>query len=177
MIDQSLQFDGFRKRSGDIVPFSRKKIESAILKAGEAVKRNDGSSTITAAEAVRLTDIIIGQLNTPSSEYYVHTQPDSRRVPHIEDVQDLVEIALAEEGHSNVVSAYKRYRKQREVARKQIRVRGIMSENDIDVTDASLLLVESTSGNITRPWNRTEIVRQIVDETDLSVEAAVISSC
>ncbi len=173
MIDQSLQFDGFRKRSGDIVPFSRKKIESAILRAGEAVKRNDGNSTITAAEAVKLTDIIIEQLNTPSSEYYVHTQPDTRRIPHIEDVQDLVEIALAEEGHSNVVSAYKRYRKQREVARKQIRVRGIMSENDIDVTDASLLLVESTSGNITRPWDRTEIVRQIVDETDLSVEAAV----
>ncbi|MCK5155329.1 MAG: anaerobic ribonucleoside-triphosphate reductase [Spirochaetales bacterium] len=173
MMDQSLQFDGFRKRSGDIVPFSKEKIESAILNAGEAVKRNGGESSITPVEAVRLTEIILEQLNTPSSEYYVHTQADNTRTPHIEDVQDLVEIALAEEGHASVVSAYKRYRKQREVARRQIRVRSNLDKSEIDVTDASLLLVESTSGNITKPWNRTEIVRQIVEETDLSVEASI----
>ncbi|MBC8452484.1 MAG: anaerobic ribonucleoside-triphosphate reductase [Spirochaetes bacterium] len=173
MMDQSLQFDGFRKRSGDIVPFSREKIESAILNAGKAVERKGGESSISLSEANRLTEIIIEQLNTPSSEYYVRAQADTSRIPHIEDVQDLVEIALSEEGHSSVVSAYKRYRKQREVARRQIRVRSNLEKSEVDVTDASLLLVESTSGNITKPWDRTEIVRQIVEETDLSVEAAI----
>ena len=42
--------------------------------------------------------------------------------PDIEDVQDLIEIVLAEQ-LSPIVAAYKRYRKQRELARERIRVR------------------------------------------------------
>jgi anaerobic ribonucleoside-triphosphate reductase len=176
MMDQALQFDGFRKRNGDIVPFSREKIESAIQKAADAVQRSGGEPSISSSEAQRLTNRILEQLNTPISEYYVREEKNSAghglRIPRIEDVQDLVEIALAEGNHPAVVSAYKRYRKQREVARTQIRVRGAADDREIDVTDAGLLLVESTSGNITKPWNRTEIVRQIIEETDLSLEAA-----
>lgn len=172
-MDQTLQFDGFKKRSGDIVPFSRKKIEKAILKAAAAVQRTGEDPKVDQQSAVRLTDRVIRQLNTPTSEYYLRSDSKGLRIPLIEDVQDLVEIVLAEEGLSLVFAAFKRYRKQREVARKEIRIRSDQAEGKMDVTDAGLLLVESTSGNITRPWDRNEIVRQIVEETDLSIEIAV----
>jgi anaerobic ribonucleoside-triphosphate reductase len=172
MFDQTLEFDGFKKRSGDVVPFSRQKIEQAIEKAALAVKRAGEEPKVDTHMAAKITDRVIEQLNTPSSEYYVRANRDGLRIPHIEDVQDLVEIILAENGCSSVVAAYKRYRKQREVARREIRVRGAGSGGKMDVTDASLLLVESTSGNITKPWDRKEIVRQIIEETELSVTLA-----
>ncbi len=171
MIDQSLQFDGFKKRSGDIVPFSRKKIEQAILNAAAAVKRSGTDPGVDPSRASSLTDKVLNQLNTPSSEYYVREEAH-KRTPLIEDVQDLVEIVLAEESLPLVFTAYKRYRKQRDLARKEIRIRSDESDTPMDVTDAGLLLVESTSGNITTPWDRKEIVRQIIDETDLSVTFA-----
>ncbi len=172
MLDQILQFDGFKKRSGDIVPFSRDKIEQAILNAAAAVKRAGDDPGIDTRRASELTEQVLIQLNSPSSEYYVRENAKRLRVPHIEDVQDLVEIVLAEENLPLVFTAYKRYRKQRDLARKEIRVRSEDAESAMDVTDAGLLLVESTSGNITRPWDRKEIVRQIVEETDLSVNFA-----
>ena len=172
MIDQPLQFDGFKKRSGNIVPFNRTKIEQAINKSALAVKRTGYDPGMDSFEAAHLTDQVVKQLNTPSSEYYVRSDAQGKRIPHIEDVQDLVEIVLAEADLSLAVAAFKRYRKQREVARKKIRVRGAELEKEMDLTDASLLLVESTSGNMTTPWDRKEIVRQIVEETDLSVDLA-----
>ena len=69
-------------------------------------------------------------------------------------------MVLAENGETLVVAAYKRYRKQRELARKKIRVRDPNGKSDIDVTDQSLLLVESTSENMTLPWDRARIVQQ-----------------
>jgi anaerobic ribonucleoside-triphosphate reductase len=173
MVDQRTQFDGFRKRSGDIVPFSSEKITQAIIKASQAVKRSGEDPLIDLKEAQKLTEQAISQLNRPTSEYYVREDQSKKRIPHIEDVQDLVEIALAEAGHASTVAVYKRYRKQREVARKEIRVRSDGSSGSMDVTDASLLLVESTSDNITRPWDKREIVRQISEETDLSIDTAV----
>lgn len=172
MIDQDLQFDGFKKRSGHVVPFSRQKIEQAISKSAKAVSRSGGDPGIDTRRAADLTQKVLEQLNTPASEYYVRPEGDGRRIPHIEDVQDLVEIVLAEADCALVVAAFKRYRKQREVARRAIRIRGANLSEDMDITDASLLLVESTSGNIATPWDRKEIVRQIVEETDLSVDLA-----
>jgi len=121
----------------------------------------------------RIADRVVDHLNKRSSEYYVHPDSEGKRIPHIEDVQDLVEILLAESGETMVVAAYKRYRKKREIARRKIRVRDGAGKGDIDVTDASLLLVESASENLTLPWNRQRIVRQIMGKTDLSPEVAI----
>ena len=165
-------FDGFQKRSGLIVPFSWQKIELAIDRAVDEVARkhsvakNEGLSS-------KVTDQVLQQLDTPQSEFYVHPDESGKRIPDIEDVQDLVEIVLAENGETLVVAAYKRYRKQREIARRNIRVRGGDEQGNIDVTDASLLLVESASHNVNLPWDRKRIVKQILDKTDLSVELAI----
>ena len=165
-------FDGFQKRSGLIVPFSWQKIELAIDRAVDEVARKQHISK-NEGIASKVTEEVLRQLNTPQSEFYVHLNSDKKRIPNIEDVQDLVEIVLAEQGETLVVAAYKRYRKQRDIARRNIRVRGRNNKNSVDVTDASLLLVESSSNNIHLPWDRKRIVRQIMDKTDLSVEVAI----
>ncbi len=165
-------FDGFQKRSGLVVPFSWQKIELAIDRAVDEVARKHSVSK-NEGLAYKVTDQVLQQLNNPQSEFYVHQDAAGKRIPRIEDVQDLVEIVLAEQGETLVVACYKRYRKQREIARRNIRVRGGSSSGEIDVTDASLLLVESSSNNVNLPWDRKRIVKQILDKTDLSVELAI----
>jgi len=164
-------FDGFRKRSGLVVPFSRKKIELAIHHSVEEVSRKQGTPR-NEGLASKITAQVIEQLDNPLSEFYVHPDAEANRIPLIEDVQDLVEILLAENGETLVVAAYKRYRKNREIARRSIRVRGD-AKDKVDVTDASLLLVESSSSEVTLPWDRKRIVKQILDKTDLAVATAI----
>ena len=164
-------FDGFKKRSGLIVPFSRQKIELAIHHSVEEVSRKQVTPR-NKGLASKVTAQIVEQLNNPQSEFYVHADAEGKRTPAIEDVQDLVEILLAENGETFVVAAYKRYRKTREIARRSIRVRGDAKDN-VDVTDASLLLVESNSSEVTLPWDRKRIVKQILDKTDLAVATAI----
>ncbi|MBN2702666.1 MAG: anaerobic ribonucleoside-triphosphate reductase [Pontiellaceae bacterium] len=165
-------FDGFQKRSGLVVPFSWQKIELAIDRAVDEVARKQQVAK-NEGLASKVTENVLKQLNTPQSEFYVHPDSNGKRIPRIEDVQDLVEIVLAEQGETLVVAAYKRYRKQREIARRNIRVRGTDAKGKVDVTDASLLLVESSSNNVNLPWDRKRIVKQILDKTDLSVELAI----
>lgn len=165
-------FNGFQKRSGLVVPFSWQKIELAIDRAVDEVSRkhsvakNEGISSKVAGQ-------VLQQLTNPQSEFFVHPDENGKRIPVIEDVQDLVEILLAENGETLTVAAYKRYRKQREMARRNIRVRGSNANGKVDVTDASLLLVESATNNVNLPWDRKRIVKQILDKTDLSVELAI----
>jgi len=171
-VAQDQQFAGFRKRSGRVVPFSVEKIEVAVQRAVEAVARNMGAEA-DATLAPRISRQVVEQLNTTASEYYVQPDEEQRRIPCIEDVQDLVEILLAEAGETLIVAAYKRYRKRRELARDKIRVRDTMEGDGVDVTDASLLLVESASGNMTLPWDRQRIINQILEKTDLPTEVAI----
>lgn len=165
-------FDGFQKRSGLIVPFSWQKIELAIDRAVDAVARKQQEAK-NEGLASKVTEQVLQQLNNPQSEFYVYPDDQGKRIPQIEDVQDLAEITLAELGETLVVATYKRYRKQREMARKKIRVRSGNDGAAVDVTDASLLLVESSTNNINLPWDRKRIVKQIIDKTDLCVEVAI----
>ncbi|HEY5653679.1 MAG TPA: anaerobic ribonucleoside-triphosphate reductase [Pontiella sp.] len=164
-------FDGFQKRSGLVVPFSGQKIELAIDRAVDETARKH-SVTKNEGLASKVTGQVILQLDNPQSEFFVRPDTNGKRIPQIEDVQDLVEIVLAEQGETLVVATYKRYRKQRDIARRNIRVRGGTTGN-IDVTDASLLLVESASSNVHLPWDRKRIIKQILEKTDLSTELAI----
>lgn len=172
MPEQTVIFDGFRKRSGMVVPFRLEKIEHAIARAAEAVARKDGGQP-NADLPRQITDQVVQNLSDPLNEYYVHIDDDGRRIPRIEDVQDLVEIVLAESGQSDIVAAYKRYRKQREIARRSISVRNSDSSEGVDVTDASLLLVHSVERNETTMWDRGRIVEQLLESTNLSNEVAI----
>ncbi len=174
---QDLQmFDGFMKRDGMVVPFRRDKIVSAISRAADEVARRDHVE-VGAHMPEQLADLVIAQLLDPKSEYFVAPDAEGRQIPHIEDMQDLIEIVLAEQGYAPIVAAYKRYRKHRELARERIRVRqsGPRSRDGkpVDLTDASLLLVESADKGHTLPWDRKELIDTLRRHTDLNEEVAL----
>lgn len=165
-------FDGFLKRGGALVPFRFEKIHRAIQKAFNAVERSTGEKYEPDA-ALKISERVMEQLSDPNSVYFAAPDENGSIIPKIEDVQDLVEICLAEANYPVVVATYKRYRKQREMARQRIRVRSSGNGSVDDPTDAHLLLVESASKNLTHMWDKSRIVQQLIEETDLDLEQAI----
>lgn len=94
-----------KKRNGSVVPFDPEKITEAIFKAAEAV---GGSNK---AEAMRLTDKVIKMLHIEALEQ------EGEFIPDVENVQDMVEKVLIEEGHAKTAKHYILYRQERAKAR------------------------------------------------------------
>ena len=90
-----------KKRDGREAPFNIEKIARAIYRAAEAVGGNDYS------EAMELADMVCQQL----SESIIG------RNPSVEEVQDMVERVLIENGHAKTAKAYILYRAERTRAR------------------------------------------------------------
>ncbi|GAB6082876.1 ribonucleoside triphosphate reductase [Desulfuromonas carbonis] len=95
--------DFIRKRDGRLVPFEAGKVTEAISKAVRAV---GGSDMDKAAGITRQVQGILEVLYKDG------------RVPTVENVQDLVEKILIENGHAKVAKAYILYRQQHESLRK-----------------------------------------------------------
>lgn len=95
-----------QKRNGTIVTFDRLRIENALAKAIEAV----GGSDFT--EVMLMTDEVIALLESRIK----------KSIPHVEQIQDLVEEILVKKGHDTVAKAYILYRKMREESREDTRV-------------------------------------------------------
>ncbi|MDF1580565.1 MAG: ribonucleoside triphosphate reductase [Desulfuromonadales bacterium] len=91
-----------RKRDGRLVPFERDKISAALKKAVRAVGGADMAKV----------EIICGQVCGILDVLY-----KDDRVPTVENVQDLLEKILIENGHAKVAKAYILYRKQHEALR------------------------------------------------------------
>ncbi len=91
-----------RKRDGRIVDFDQEKITKAVWAAAQAVGGRDRSL------AERLSDQVVAILE--------HRFP--ARTPTVENVQDIVEKVLIEDGHARTAKAYILYRKQHETLRK-----------------------------------------------------------
>ncbi|MGN0880582.1 MAG: anaerobic ribonucleoside-triphosphate reductase [Oligosphaeraceae bacterium] len=166
-------FQFFRKRDGLLVPFRPDKIACAIWKAGEAAMRQDDGLEFSHEQAEDIAARAISQLDNPLCEYFVAPDEEGRRIPDLEDVQDMVEVTLAESHLAPVVSSFKRYRKSRERARAAIHVR---SKGDgkgkNDLTDQSLLLVKSVSGDNLLPWDRTRIAKKLIEKLGMEEETA-----
>jgi len=84
------------KRDGSLQDFDRKKIENAIFKAARAVGGSDRNL------ASKLTDEVINILEEKFTE----------SIPTVENIQDIVEKVLIENGHAKTAKAYILYRKQ-----------------------------------------------------------------
>jgi len=94
------------KRSGDIASYDRKKIESAIDRAIEAVeKRKDPE------RAENLTDAVEERLRLRLAGSRTHS------IPAIEEIQDDVESVLIENNEVEVAKAYILYRARHEAIR------------------------------------------------------------
>jgi ribonucleoside-triphosphate reductase (formate) len=89
------------KRDGAIVQFDSSRIQSALLRAGQA------SGEFTLPEAVRLAAQVL-------TEQLPSATPDPL---HVEQIQDLVEAALFEAGHRRTLRAYIAYREQHQKLR------------------------------------------------------------
>ena len=90
-----------RKRSGEIVDFYQEKITRAIFKAAHACGGEDYS------KAEKLSDEVMKIVE----KQYGDTVPD------VEDIQDIVEKVLIENGHAKTAKAYILYREKRKGAR------------------------------------------------------------
>ena len=86
-----------KKRDGREVPFNIEKIANAVFKAAHAVGGNDYNEAMSIADKVcqKLSETIIG------------------RNPSVEEVQDMVERVLIEDGHTSTAKAYILYRADR----------------------------------------------------------------
>ena len=85
------------KRDSKLEPFDQERITIAIWKAAKAVGGKDKE------QAKRISDEVVAQLNKRYGD---------DGVPTVEEVQDLVEKRLIENGHASTAKAYILYRKQ-----------------------------------------------------------------
>ncbi len=86
------------KRDGTIVPFNKQKVESAILRAMQAIGLD---LTANAKAAVDITENVVQALDK-----------DGKKRASVEHIQDCVESALVATGNTPLVKSYMLYRKQ-----------------------------------------------------------------
>ncbi len=94
------------KRSGEIAPYDRVKIENAIGKAIEAVTKQKDPD-----KAIQLTDFVEEKLRLQLAGNRAHS------IPAIEEIQDIVENVLIENKEVDVAKAYILYRARHEATR------------------------------------------------------------
>ena len=111
-----------RKRDGKISDFNPIKITNAIWKAAQAVGGKDHK------KAAELTDRVLERLEQELKK---------GEIPTVEQVQDVVEKTLIEEGHARTAKAYILYRKQHQDMRE---IGGLLK--DIDVVDDYLSMMD-----------------------------------
>ena len=114
----SLKITQIRKREGSIVPFDKEKIASAIYRAIVATGGRD--RTLAETLANRVVEIL--------NEKY-----GSEAIPAVEDVQDIVERVLVENGQAKVAKNYIIYRQKRAEVRSE--KQRLLEKDAIDEVD------------------------------------------
>jgi uridine kinase len=97
------------KRTGAVVPFNAERITNAIYRAAVAVGGRDRAT----AEGLTKQVVAILEEKTPAGQY-----------PTVEEIQDVVEKVLIENGHAKVAKAYILYREARARRRREKAGRG-----------------------------------------------------
>ena len=112
-----------RKRDKGLADFNNSKISNAIYKALMAAGKTDYKL------AERLSEKVVQKMDQQFSVL------DTNRVPSVEDVQDMVESILIEEGLSETAKAYILYRHERRKVRDE--KKKILNKKDLDEVDKS----------------------------------------
>lgn len=99
-----MAIDQVIKRDGRRVPFDRKRIENAIYAAARAVGNGEGRQW-----AETLSWAVTGILEERFGQ--------EGHIPHVEEIQDIVEEVLIKSGHPQIAKAYILYRQKRAEAR------------------------------------------------------------
>jgi len=103
------------KRTGAIVPFNKERIVNAIYRAAVAVGGRDRST------AEDLADQVVAMLEktTPPGQPPVGASAPTGRCPTVEEIQDVVEKVLIENGHARTAKHYILYREERARRRRE----------------------------------------------------------
>jgi ribonucleoside-diphosphate reductase alpha chain len=139
-----------RKRDGSVAPFDRRKIERAIQRAAYEVLR-DKARSIQIGSSV--TDVVIQKAESAFKN----------KIPAVEDIQDIVEAALMEEGYSHVAKAYILYRERRSEVRMAKSALGFKDDlklplNTVEVLRRRYLLKDDARSIIETP---SELFRRV----------------
>ncbi len=118
-LSSSKKVDKLVKRDGRIADFDASRIESAIFKAAKAVGGTDRE------RAKKLADEVMEQVNKKFL--------GKKDLPTVEDIQDIVEKVLIENGHAKTAKAYIIYRQERAELRNE--KRRILEKEDVDDVD------------------------------------------
>lgn len=142
------------KRTGAVVPFNKERITNAIYRAAVAVGGRDRSI------AEGLADQVVAMLEQI-------TPPD--HIPTVEEIQDVVEKVLIENGHARTAKAYILYREERARRRRERARRSALPSENIPwqkiwevlnwAVDHDLVTVERLNARIAR-GEFAEIVRE-----------------
>ena len=152
------------KRSGAIVPFNQERIANAIYRAAVSVGGRD--KNIANELAVQVVEILNEKFSDGS-------------IPHIEDIQDIVEKVLIENGHAKVSKEFILYREEAAKSREsEGRLNSNLNENipwaklwrNLDWAVAHNL---NTIGSLNRRIEKGEFA-QIVNESENLYEDDVI---
>lgn len=148
MITESATFNMIQKRDGQIVPFDKPKIASAIFKAAQKVGGEDREL------ADELSSRVV---------YYLQDRFGDH-IPSVESVQDTVEKILIENGHAQVAKEYILYRDMRS------RIRKAAPKDYRETTDYTLFVRSSKDDLLT--WDRRRIVEALIREAQVQPETA-----
>ena len=110
------EFNHVIKRSGARVPFNKSRIVNAIYRAAVATGERDRKL------AENLANMVVNKLQD-------HIKSDQD--PHIEEIQDIVEKVLIENGHSRLAKAYILYREEAARRRREKNKKNSMPSENI----------------------------------------------
>ncbi len=146
--------DKIKKREGYLVNFDQEKIYNAILAAMEAVEEKE------LVQARKITDHVIYRLEVNFE----------KKIPSVEEIQDIVEEQLIEAGLTKVAKAYILYRNKKNELRKKLYVRDKARQYK-DSTEMSLLVSASAKEEISL-WDRNKIIDALCKEAEIPLSVA-----
>ncbi|MBI4894242.1 MAG: adenosylcobalamin-dependent ribonucleoside-diphosphate reductase [Candidatus Aenigmarchaeota archaeon] len=166
--DTDIKIKNIKKRDGTIVSFNKGKIANAIFKAVREVGGSDR------AESDRLASVVASILEG--------RMQGGEKMPTVEEVQDLVEKVLIEEGHAKVAKAYIIYRHKHAEIRTTKDMLGVKDELKLPVNTIKVLasrylikdedgkVVETTKELFGRVSKGVAIADKLYGKTDAEVE-------
>ncbi|HYF12842.1 MAG TPA: ribonucleoside-diphosphate reductase subunit alpha [Candidatus Paceibacterota bacterium] len=131
-----------KKRNGEIVDFDPGKITIAIQKAFAAVEGNSHE-----ADASEITRLVVDSIDRKFG--------NTAFIPEVEDIQDLVENAIAERGYFMVAKAYIIYRYEHEKLRREKKQQ--VAQKIVE----SSLIVEKRNGS-KEPFSESKLTRTLL---------------
>ena len=151
------------KRSGAMVPFNPDRITNAIYRAAVAVGGRDRDT------AEGLSQQVVKMLEASTPDGYI---------PTVEEIQDLVEKVLIENGHAKVAKAYILYREERARRRQERAIRASRPSENIPWSKIWYVLDWSVSHNVNtidrynQRLKRGEL-REVISEAEAFYESDI----